>query len=124
MVASIALTKADRLRFEDPIDYWLRQPVDLTPSAVWAESRDIFAYLRSRGGDSWLRPLLTCRTTTLHAVSATGGSSIPDPETDGDEVRKDIFPRGVAPQRVLGPLAVLLAMLGTLPIPLSSSVTV
>jgi len=107
VAAAIALAKADRLRFEEPIDYWMRQPVSLDPQVVWSESRDMYAYLSSRGGRSWLRPFVEWPGATLHAVSATGGSS--------QVVRgEEIFPRGVRSSRVLGPFVALLIMTGVL----------
>lgn len=109
--AAVAVTKADKLRFEEPIDFWMRQPVSLDPASVLAESRDLYAYLHSRRGFSWLRPVTDCARVTLHAVSATGGSSVPGPDTTR------VFPRGVYPQRVLGPLGALLVMTGVLPAP-------
>jgi hypothetical protein len=104
--AAIAVTKADLLRFEEPIDVWMRRPVTFDPAAITAESRDVYAYLHSIGAPGWLRPYADCGKATLHVVSATGGSS-----------RERKFPRGVVSHRVLGPFVALLAMTGVLTTP-------
>ena len=73
--AALVLAKADQLRSEYPIDYWLRQPPPLRLDAerIHAESKDIYAYLHQRKAQEWLAPFSVCRRATLHAASATGG---------------------------------------------------
>jgi len=103
--AAVVVTKSDRLRFESPVDTWLRMRSESTVDAVLirAESRDVYAFLRHHGADAWLAPFHECRKCTLHFVSATGG-----------EARGGRYQRGVRPTRVLAPLVALLAMTGVL----------
>jgi hypothetical protein len=116
VAAAIALTKGDLLRFEEPLDFWMRRPVSLDNADLVEETRDLYAFMHSRRAYSWMRPVTECGRTTLHAVSATGGSSTSaDPGADGRGQR--IFPRGIAPKRVLGPLLALLAMTGVIEVP-------
>jgi hypothetical protein len=104
--AAVVLTKADRLRFQSPVDTWLRMPppTRVDPAQIRAESRDVYAYLRHRDATAWLAPFHECRKCTLHFVSATGGES-----------RGRRYPRGIRPLRVLEPLVALFAMTGVLP---------
>lgn len=104
--AAVVLNKSDRLRFQPPVDTWLRRPppVGVSTRLIRAESRDLYAFLHYRGAGAWLAPFHECRKCTLHFVSATGGES-----------RGGRYPRGVRPLRVLEPLAALLAMTGVLP---------
>ncbi|GIG59799.1 hypothetical protein Lfu02_41710 [Longispora fulva] len=102
--AAIVVTKSDRLRYQPPVDRWIRRPglngwID--PAAILEESRDAYAFLHSRGARAWLRPYGECRQCTLHFASATGS-----------ENRQERFPGGVTPRRVLEPLIALLAMRG------------
>ena len=103
--AAIVLTKADRLRFEDPVESWMRaRPAQkLSPRTIAAESRDVYAFLHSRSAAAWLSPFHSCRRCTLHFVSATGGES-----SDGR------YQRTVRPNRVLEPLLSLFAMTGVI----------
>jgi hypothetical protein len=103
--ATIAITKADRLRFVPPADRWLRQGNDepLTAAAAQNESRDAYAYLYKEGAAASLAPFDVFTRCTLHFVSASGGDA-------SDETKA--FPRGVRPMRVLQPLVALLAMAG------------
>jgi hypothetical protein len=99
--AAIVLGKADLLRFEDPISYWLRQDGDLLdPVEALEESKDVYAYLCQRGARAWVRPYHECLRATLHVASATGTSTVE---------------RGVRPLRVLKPLVALMAMTGLIP---------
>jgi hypothetical protein len=105
--AAIVLSKADLVRFKDPVTQWLRSDSwKLDPSEIVRESGDVYAYLYYSGVSAWTRPYHECRKATLHVVSATGG---PPAGAAG------MYPRGVAPRRVLAPLIALLAMTGVLP---------
>lgn len=102
---TIAVTKADRLRFVPPADRWLRHGNDepLTAAAARGESRDAYAYLHKEGAVASLAPFDVFTRCTLHFVSASGG----------DVSHEDkAYPRGVRPLRVLQPLVALLAMAG------------
>ncbi|MER5378643.1 hypothetical protein [Streptomyces sp. NPDC002553] len=121
---AVVLNKCDVLRFEDPIDQWLRngppaggKTVD--PQEAYEESRDVYAFLAQHGASAWLRPAHDCRRCTLHFVSATGMSPTAVPgRTDPHGPRK-AFVGGVRPRRVLGPLLSLFTMCGLLdpPVP-------
>jgi hypothetical protein len=96
--AAIVLSKADLLRFDDPIAYWLRHDDNVLDSAqALEESADVYAYLHQRGAKAWARPYQECSRATLHVASATGTSAVE---------------RGVRPMRVLKPLVSLMAMTG------------
>lgn len=110
VAAAIALTKGDLVRFDEPLDFWWRQPLARTQAALLAESRDVYAYIDSRGGQAWLRPVAECGQATLHVLSSTSGPSV---KRKGGEV----FPRDVEPHRALGPLLALLAMNGLITLP-------
>lgn len=104
--AAVAVTKADRLRYEPVVDRWLRRP---TVGVVGAdrlreESRDVYAFLRSRREFAALQPFDVFRRCTLHFTSATGR-----------EAREARYARGVAPMRVLEPLLSIFSMVGLLP---------
>jgi hypothetical protein len=102
--AALVLSKADMVRFDDPIARWLRCDADeINPDEITSESADVYAYLHSRGAQGWTRPYNECAKATLHVASPTGGA-----EQDG------VYPRGVTPRRVLAPLVALLAMTGVL----------
>jgi hypothetical protein len=103
--AAVVVNKADRLRFEPPVDRWLRQELDGTVDAerIRAESRDVYAFLHQHSAQTWMEPFRRCRRCTLHFVSATGGEAV-----------NQRFPRGVFPRRVLAPLVALFAMTGVL----------
>ncbi|HSV65000.1 MAG TPA: hypothetical protein VLJ59_03700 [Mycobacteriales bacterium] len=105
--AAVVLNKADRLRFQSPVDFWMRRPGNggrIDSRRLREESRDVYALLYEHNAHAWLRPFHECRRCTLHFASATGG------EPDGDR-----YPRGVRPWRVLDPLVALLAMTGVIP---------
>ena len=104
--AAVAVSKSDLVRFEQPVDRWLRQPLtaDLTDRELRAESKDVYAFLRHYGSKAWLRPFAECARCTLHFVSATGGRQ-----------QDNVFPNGVTPHRVLAPLLSIFAMSGLLP---------
>ena len=101
--AAIVLNKADLLKFDDPVAYWLRRDEErLDPADSLAESADVYAYLHQRGAQAWTRPYQECGRATLHVASATGTNTVE---------------RGVRPMRVLKPLVSLMAMTGLLPTP-------
>jgi hypothetical protein len=103
--AAVVVTKADLLRFEDPVALWLRSGLGGTdPDLTLRESADVFAYLSNRGAGAWTRPYTDCGKATLHVASATGGPAY-----------GSVYPRPVTPCRVLAPLIALLAMTGVLP---------
>lgn len=104
--AAVAVNKSDLVRFEDPVDRWLRQPLpaELTAEGLRDESRDLYAFLRHRGSSAWSRPFAECARCTGHFVSATGARQ-----------QNNVFPHGVTPRRVLAPLLSIFAMSGLLP---------
>jgi hypothetical protein len=100
--AAVVINKSDRLRFEPPVDRWLRQEsTTLSAERVTAESRDAYALLHQHGAHAWLEPVHRCARCTLHFVSATGA-----------DVQGKSFPRKVRPCRVLEPLIAIFAMVG------------
>lgn len=103
--AAIVLAKADRERYTDPIDRWLRAgPVEGDwAEAFHRESRDVYAWLHSRGATNLLATVQAFPRCTLHVASASGSAA-----TGAS------FLRGVRPMRVLEPLIALLAMTGRL----------
>ncbi|MGD0066594.1 MAG: hypothetical protein ABSB76_24505 [Streptosporangiaceae bacterium] len=106
--AAIVLTKADTLRFEEPIDRWLRFEPELEPlnaTQFLRESADVYGYLESRDALALAAPYDKCAKATLHVASATGSS--------GAEANT-VYSRGVRPRRVMRPLAAMLAMTGVL----------
>ncbi len=106
--AAVVLSKADLVRFEDPVARWLRSDTKVLDAAEFvSESADIYAFLYDKGAVAWTRPYRECARATLHAASPTGG---PSQLVDGSWV----FPRGVTPRRVLRPLVAMLAMTGVL----------
>jgi hypothetical protein len=108
--AVVAVTKSDTLRFEPPLDRWMRrehavgEPLD--PDLVHAESQDVYAFLYQHHAQPWLRPFNDCMRCTLHFTSATGGNQ-----------RDAGYPRGLRPRRVLQPLLSLLTMSGLIDSP-------
>ena len=106
--ASIVLTKADTLRFEEPVDRWLRYEPEAEPlhaTQFLRESADVYGYLESRNALALAAPYDKCAKATLHVASATGSS--------GSE-KNTVYSRGVRPRRVMRPLAAMLAMTGVL----------
>jgi hypothetical protein len=106
--AAIVLTKADTLRFEEPITRWLRYEPELEPldaTQFLRESADVYGYLESRNALALAAPYDKCAKATLHVASATGGN--------GAE-KNTVYSRGVRPRRVIRPLAAMLAMTGVL----------
>jgi Double-GTPase 2 len=104
--AVIVLTKSDQLRYQYPVDGWLRRPAsegDLRAEEFLAESADAYAFLAQHGAESTLGVYDLFPKCTLHFVSATGVAA------DGGS-----YPRGIRPARVLQPLVALLAMVGVL----------
>lgn len=104
---TIAVTKADRLRYRPPADFWLRRGAEtgLNAARIREESRDAYAYLHAVGAAVAVAPYAEFERCTLHFVSASGG--------DVQAERKE-FSRGVRPLRVLEPLVSILAMAGVL----------
>ena len=104
--AAVALTKSDLMRFDPPVDRWLRQPLPagLTGRELREESRDAYAFVRRHGSRAWLRPFTECARCSLHFVSATDGRQ-----------QASVYPNGVNPRRVLAPLLSIFAMSGILP---------
>ncbi len=104
--AAIVLTKSDQLRYQYPVDTWLRRPVaeeGLRAEEFVAESADVYAFLAQYGAETTLSVYDQFAKCTLHFVSATGVAA------DGGA-----YPRGIRPARVLQPLVALLAMVGVL----------
>ena len=116
--AAVVVTKADLLRFEDPVAMWLRRDTAaVDPDETLSESADVYAYLHTRGAQAWTRPYRECTRATLHVASATGCGATGAAAGDGDGDERPQggrFTRGVRPQRVLRPLVSLLAMTGVL----------
>ncbi len=103
--AAIVLTKADKLRFDEPVARWLRSESEpLNATEFLQESADVYAYLESRNALALARPYQVCAKATLHVASPTGAS-----EGEGG-----VYSRGVRPRRVIRPLAAMLAMTGVL----------
>jgi len=106
--AAIVLNKADMVRFEDPVAFWLRSDSKALDAAEFVrESADVYAFLDSMGATAWARPYQECVKATLHVASPTGGAALEDGEGG-------VYPRGVMPRRVLRPLVAMLAMTGVL----------
>jgi hypothetical protein len=105
--AVVAVTKSDKLRFEPPVDKWMRRELAagerLDPDVIREESADVYAYLYQHRAEPWLRPFHVCVRCTMHFTSATGGNA-----------RQGTFPRGLRPRRVMTPLLSLLTMTGLL----------
>jgi hypothetical protein len=105
--AAIVLNNADVLRFDEPVDRWLRSggadakrdPLDSVE--FLRESADIYAYLDAHNALAMAEPYEVCDKATLHAASPTGGA---------DTGEGGVYPRGVTPRRVLRPLVAMLAM--------------
>ncbi|MEV6194031.1 hypothetical protein AB0M19_16730 [Streptomyces sp. NPDC051920] len=116
---AIVLNKCDVLRFEPPIDHWLREearPVSAPdPTLVFEESQDVYAFLAHHQATPWLRPFTECRRCTLHFVSATGMSpAVPHSSGGGAGSPATAFAGGIRPRRVLGPLLSIFQMWGLL----------
>lgn len=103
--AAMVVAKSDTLRVFKEVDEWLVRKDDLELHTVERESEDAYAFLKSRGVESWLVPVQKCADSTLHFASATGVEPL-----NGEYPEKS-FRR----QRVLRPLLSLLAMKGVLP---------
>jgi hypothetical protein len=109
--AAIVLNKADLVRFEEPVDRWLRSEDSrsaggaLDPVEFLRESADVYAYLESKNALAMAEPYEVCDKTTLHVASPTGGA---------DTGEGGVYPRGVTPRRVLRPLVAMLLMTGVL----------
>ncbi len=104
--AVIVLTKSDQLRYQYPVDAWLRREAaeeGLRADEFRAESADAYAFLAQYGAQATLGVYHQFAKCTLHFVSATGIAA------DGGT-----YPRGIRPARVLQPLVALLAMVGVL----------
>lgn len=111
--AAIVLNKADVLRFEEPVDRWLRYEDSTASGAALdsveflRESADAYAYLDARNALAMAAPYEVCDKATLHVASPTGSA-----DTGANE--GGVYPRGVTPRRVLRPLVAMLAMTGVL----------
>ena len=109
--AAIVMSKADKVRFDEPVARWLRsEGGELDAAEFLRESADVYAYLVAKDARALTRPYQECDRATLHFASPTGGPSEGEPE-------HLIFPRGVTPRRVLRPLVAMLAMTGVLTAP-------
>ncbi len=127
--AAIVLAKSDLRRYEYPVDDWMSrgwlggENEDVVDGpTIRAESQDAYAFLHANGGESFLAPCAAFSRVTLHFASATGKAATvvsaprtPPGAAGGMAAPQKTFGDGVRPQRVLGPLAALLAMLGALP---------
>lgn len=121
---AIVLNKCDVLRFEPPIDHWLREDGRIEgtpdPAQTYRESQDVYAFLTHHQATPWLRPFMECRRCTLHFVSATGMSPAAPPVANGHPVATGTptaFAGGIRPRRVLGPLLSVFQMCGLLDSP-------
>ena len=109
--AAIVLNKADMVRFEEPVDRWLRSEGSVPSGGALdsveflRESADVYAFLDSRNALAMAEPYEVCDKATLHVASPTGGA---------DTGEGGVYPRGVTPRRVLRPLVAMLAMTGVL----------
>ncbi|WP_432097865.1 ATP-binding protein [Streptomyces sp. WAC 04229] len=116
---AIVLNKCDVLRFEPPVDHWLRADVGPphvpTAEEIYRESRDVYAFLSHHQATPWLKPFAECRRCTLHFVSATGMSPAVLPSANRPGA--GAFASAIRPRRVLGPLLSIFQMCGLLPSP-------
>ncbi|MBS2962005.1 hypothetical protein KGA66_03025 [Actinocrinis puniceicyclus] len=108
---AVAISKCDLLRFESPVDRWLRGRPDggderTSASSRMNENRDAYAFLSMHAERPWLRPAVDCANCTLHFVSATGG-----PVREGSPMR------AIRSARVLEPLLSVLETCGLLDAP-------
>jgi Double-GTPase 2 len=109
--AAIVLNKADMVRFDEPVDRWLRSAGSVARGGALdsveflRESADVYAYLDARNALAMAEPYEVCDKVTLHIASPTGGA---------DTGEGGVYPRGVTPRRVLRPLVAMLAMTGVL----------
>ena len=109
--AAMVLNKADTVRFEEPVDRWLRSEGSVPSGGALdsleflRESADVYAYLGARNALAMTEPYEVCDKATLHVASPTGGA---------DTGEGGVYPRGVTPRRVLRPLVAMLAMTGVL----------
>ncbi len=108
--AAVVLNKADLLRFEEPVDRWLRsadvpEGSELDATEFLRESADVYAFLDRKNARSMAEPFEVCQKATMHVASPTGGVEIG---------QGGVYPRGVTPRRVLRPLIAMLAMTGVL----------
>jgi hypothetical protein len=109
--AAIVLNKADMVRFDQPVDRWLRFDGDVPGTGALdsveflRESADVYSYLDARNALAMAEPYEVCDKVTLHVASPTGGT---------DTGEGGVYPRGVTPRRVLRPLVAMLAMTGVL----------
>ncbi len=118
--AAIVLSKADLLRFEEPVDRWLRSAQvlkgrELDATEFLRESADVYAYLDGKNALTMAEPFEVCQKATMHVASPTGGAEAGNGE---------VYPRGVTPRRVLRPLIAMLAMTGVLTGPQAEQVGV
>ena len=117
--AATVIAKSDLLRFEPPVDRWIRrpppQPRRLDPAAIRQESREAYAFLHQYGGGNLAVAFDECRRATLHFASATGSRG---------DTKTSSFPLGARPRRVLEPLIALLAMTGVIDEPAAAEVGV
>jgi hypothetical protein len=125
---ALVLNKCDVLRFEPPIDHWLREDRRIErgpdPEQVFQESQDVYAFLAHHQATPWLRPFMECRRCTLHFVSATGMSPAVLPAAGGHSGpagQPTAFAGGIRPRRVLGPLLSVFQMCGLLDSPALST---
>jgi len=110
VVASVVVTKADRIRFTHPVDRWYGQPggADALDLASFAdETEDVYAYLQSRGVRSATAPFEAFHRCTMHFASATGHDAFDRTTTPAG--RPQVRPKGV-----LRPLVAVFAMTGVL----------
>lgn len=111
---AVVLTKADELRYQHPIDHWLRRDdlsEPLNAQRFRAESRDVFSFLHQYESNPMIEVFTSFDRGTLHVVSATGSA-----------VAQGVYPRGVRPLHVLRPLLALLAMTGVIDHPEAAEV--
>ena len=115
--AVVAVTKADRLRFRPPADFWMRRGPEkvVQASRIRAETRDVYAYLYESGARAALDPFEMFDRCAMHFVSASGGDAIAERGGESEDAPTRRYPRGVRPHRVLEPLVSILAMAGVLP---------
>ena len=84
--AAIVLNNADMLRFEEPVDHWLRYG-DSAPNRgaldsveFLRESADVYAYLDAKNALAMAAPHEMCDKATLHFASPTGGAGTASPK--------------------------------------------
>lgn len=103
--AALVVAKSDVLHWHPVVQGWLYADDDDNLETVEEESEEAYVFLRSRGAESWLHPVVHCGSSTIHFASASGV-----PKVNNAAFQE----KGFGPRRVLRPLLSLLAMKGVI----------